>query len=139
MTRNLFPEHPSHATRNAHEHRYHDAGPILPLCVNAQRYYERHSYQTRVKAAGLLSVDEAMQLAGVASLTVAPALLHLLADTKESQEEVTPRSLFKEKATAEEAEMEYKSFINDETKFREAFARRENGNGQVKTKQVQAL
>lgn len=119
-------------------YRYHDGEPILPLCVKIQRYYEQHSYTTRVKAAGLLSVDEAMKLAGVASLTIAPDLLQILSKTEEQESELVGRSLFVEGTKIQDQETEHKTFIDDETEYRRAFAESESGKGQVKTAQVYA-
>ena len=106
--------------------------------MKAQRYYEQHSYATRVKAAGLLSVDEAMKLAGVASLTVAPDLLRTLSKTEEQESELVDRSLFVERTKIKDQETEYNTFIDDETGYRKAFAESEGGKGQVKTAQVSA-
>lgn len=117
-------------------YRYHDGEPILPLCVKIQQHYEQHSYTTRVKAAGLLSVDEAMQLAGTASLTIAPDLLRTLSTTEEQEAELVDRSLFVDRTKINGQETEYKTFIDDETKYRRAFAESQDGKGQVKTAQV---
>ena len=119
-------------------YRYHDGEPILPFCVEIQRYYEQHSYTTRVKAAGLLSVDEAMKLAGVASLTIAPDLLRTLSTTEEQESELVDRSLFVETTKIQGQETEYKTYIDDETEYRRAFAESQGGKGQVKTAQVNA-
>src|SRR5271154_3417239 len=122
MTRTSFTIPGSIAARKAYEKRYHDTDPIFGLCVRAQQYYENHSYTTRVKACSLISVDEVMQLAGVAALTLPPTLLQALSATEEPEGQLAGLSLFKPKAVQEE-DMERKSFINDEAKFREAFAK----------------
>ena len=119
--------------------RYDDGGANLVLCREAQGYYERHSHKTRVKAAGLLTVAEAKKLAGVASLTIAPALLHTLAETKEEEAEASRDSLFTnnpEKAEVENGYPKPQSFLNNEMAYREAFAKRYSGKGEAKTKQV---
>ena len=104
--------------------------------MKSQRYFEQHSYATRVKAAGLLSVDEAIKLAGIASLTIAPDLLRTLSKMEEQESQLADRSLFSERTKAGEQDIEYKTFIDDENKYREAFAQSEGGMGQVKTAQV---
>ena len=120
-------------------YRYHDDGPILGHCLRIQQYYERHSYKTRVKAAGLLNVDEAMRLAGVTSLTLAPALIDTLSKSEESEEKVMNLSLFKQETNSTEDEIERLSFLDDENKFRKTFAKSEGGKGQSKTAQVRNL
>ena len=124
--------------------RYDDGGPNLILCLEAQEYYERHAYKTKVKAAGLLTVSEAKKLAGVASVTVAPALLHTLAETQGTAAEAWRESLFfkdpeKKKETDAAIGGSQQTFLNDETAYREAFARRYAGKGESKTKQVSFL
>lgn len=104
--------------------------------MKAQRYFEQHSYATRVKAAGLLSVDEAIKLAGIASLTIAPDLLRTLSKTEEQESQLVERSLVFERTKVGEQETQYNTFIDNETGYREAFAESEGGKGQVKTAQV---
>lgn len=119
--------------------RYDDGGANLVLCREAQEYYEHHSHKTRVKAAGLLKVAEAKKLAGVASLTIAPALLHTLAETQEEEGEASRDSLFAnnpEKAEVENGYPKPQSFLNNEMAYREAFTKRYGGKGEAKTKQV---
>ena len=116
--------------------RYKDEGPIIPLCLQIQKYYEKHSCGTRVKAAGLLSVDEAMQLAGIDSMTVAPDLLRTLSKTEEPENEVTGLSVFKSSYKLPQDLGEPLNFINDESKFRRAFAESEKSKGPAKTAQV---
>ena len=101
-----------------------------------QRYYQKHSCGTRVKAAGLLSVDEAMQLAGIDSMTVAPDLLRTLSKTEEPESEVADLSAFKSSYKLPQDLAEPLTFINDETKYRRAFAESEISKGPAKTAQV---
>jgi len=115
---------------------YHDTDPIFGLCVEAQQYFEQYSYPTRVKACSVISVDEVMQLAGVAAFTVAPALLEALSETDAPEAKVADLSLFKDKETVTKQMIERTSFVNDEEKYLEAFAKREGGKGQVKTRQA---
>ena len=116
--------------------RYHDKDPILSLCVEAQQYYEQHSYPTRVKACSVISVEEIMQLAGVAAFTIAPGLLQSLSETNEPIANVAPLSLFKSGTQTAKHETPRLSFIDDEARYRKAFAARDGGKGQLKTKQV---
>ena len=91
-----------------------------------------------MKGAGFLTVDEAMTVAGVDSLTVAPALLHTLSKAEDSEETLAKRSLFNKKTTSQEQKGERISFIDDESKFKQAFAKSDIGKGQVKTQKVAA-
>ena len=74
-------------------HSYDDGGTNLALCVEVQNYYARDYYKTKVKAAGLLSISETKKLANVASMTVAPDLLHKLAQRKEREAEASRDSI----------------------------------------------
>ena len=116
--------------------RYKDDGPIIPLCLQIQRYYEKHSHKTRVKAAGLLSVHEAMQLAGIDSMTVAPDLLRTLSKTEEPEDGLIKLSVFTNTYKLPQNHLEPTSFIDDEPEFRKAFAESERLRGPVKTAQV---
>ena len=92
-----------------------------------------------MKAAGLLTVSEAKKLAGVASITIAPALLRTLAETQEEEAEASRDSLFAEKQEKAEEEDGYskpQSFLDNEMAYREAFAKSYGGKGEAKTKQV---
>ena len=127
----------------AHLNRYEGSEPILPLCVQAQHYFIQHNYATRVKAAGLNCVDEAKQLAGVASITLAPPLVHELAGMQENVTSLELRSLFKtvhaDCAPGGAAAAERLSYINDEQKYRKAYHTSEGGKGRWKTDQVSLL
>ncbi len=92
-----------------------------------------------MKAAGLLTVVEAKKLAGVASLTIAPALLHTLAETQEEEAEAWRDSMFAQTAEGADktnGQSELKNFLNNEKAYREAYARSYGGKGETKTKQV---
>jgi transaldolase len=115
--------------------RYHDTDPIFGLCVKAQAYYEHHAINTRVKACSVISVQECMQLAGVAAFTIAPPLLEELAVTREAAAKLGNTSLFNQ-SKIEARAME--SFIEDEHKYREAFGKSDGGKGRLKTIQVQS-
>ncbi|KAL9103487.1 MAG: hypothetical protein Q9163_001483 [Psora crenata] len=124
-----------HELKAFFDEKYIDNEPCLDLCFKAQGYLKEHSYDTRVKVAGLLTVDQAMCLAGSSSMTVAPTLLRELFDTHDTKAALASRSLFQEKVKAQEQGVERISFINDETKYREAFAKSNDGKGAAKTAQ----
>lgn len=94
---------------------------------------------TRVKAAGLLNKDEAMKLAGIQSLTIAPDLLRTLSSTAEAEIETIECSLFQKNPKLEGQGLEHMTFVDDEGRFRESFVKSEGGKGQAKTAQVRAL
>ena len=77
-----------------------------------------------------------MQLAGVAAFTIAPAYMQALLETDKPEAKVAELSLFKDIKKPTEQGIERTSFLNDEERYREAFASRDGGKGQVKTRQV---
>lgn len=91
---------------------------------------------TRVKAAGLLNADEAKQLAGVDSMTIAPELLRTLSETHEAEIGITNSSIFEGEIKASGQKIGVHSFVNEERKYREAFAKRYDGKGEWKTQEV---
>lgn len=115
---------------------YHDENPLLELCVRAQAWFERNHLPTRVKACANVGIDEILQLAGVAAFTVIPDDLRLLESSFQEGREVRHMSLFMSQSEEEYAEMEYPSYINEETKYRIDFSRAENGRAQLKLAQV---
>ena len=141
---------------------YHDPSPIFDVCVNAQRYYEQHSYSTRVKACAAVSVDQILQLAGIAAFTAPADQLQELATREEPAAKVMKRSIFHGSATDEYTNgdangqvnintnghtngntnghqvktMEKMSFVDDESKYRLAFAKSDEGKAQMKMTQV---
>ena len=115
---------------------YDDGGPNLNLCLEAQRYYKERQCVTRVKAAGLLNAGEAKQLAGVDSMTIAPELLRTLSKTHEADIGITNSSIFDKAPKASGQKIEGHSFVNEERKYREAFARSYGGKGKWKTQEV---
>lgn len=118
---------------------YDDGGPNLNLCLEAQKYYKERQCVTRVKAAGLLDAGEAKQLAGVDSMTIAPELLRTLSKTHEAEIGITNSSIFERETKASGQKIEVQSFINEERKFREAFARSYDGKGKWKTQEVRSF
>ena len=120
----------------AHINSYDDGGPNLNLCLEAQEYYKERQCVTRVKAAGLLNAGEAKQLAGVDSMTIAPELLRTLSETHEAEIGIRHSSIFERKTKASGQTIEVQRFINEERKYREAFARSYGGKGEWKTQEV---
>ncbi|OCK86097.1 transaldolase [Lepidopterella palustris CBS 459.81] len=115
---------------------YHDPSPNLALCVQAQRYYERHGFKTQVLPASLTSIKECMALAGANHITIAPALLDELAQTAVDERTVENYpSLFDNEASL--AVPDELKLAADETAFRMAFTRRNNGKEEMKL--IQAI
>jgi len=109
-----------------------DNNKAQKLCLETQRYYEKHNFKTQVLPASLTSTDEIMALAGVNHITIAPALLQKLATTS-GPSGIT--SLFDQlPATFEPHPLIL--FGKDESAFRIAFTRSGNGEGERKLSQV---
>ena len=104
--------------------------------MRIQRYYESQQCATRVKVAGLLTVDQAIRLAGAHSMTFAPSLLQELSESQAAEIEIQEKSLFKKSAINGVPEPEPLTYIDDEAKWREAFSNSDHGKGTVKTMQV---
>ncbi|KAL8967159.1 MAG: hypothetical protein Q9183_003044 [Haloplaca sp. 2 TL-2023] len=114
-----------------------DGGANILLNQEIQQYYQQHGLATKVKAAGLLSIDEAKQLAGIAAVTLAPDLLRELASTHELEDDLVKASIFKENTKSlvgQDTGMA--SYMDDETKYREAFAKSIHGKGEWRMKQA---
>ena len=79
-----------------------------------------------------MTIDEILQLAGVAAMTIPSGQLDELASTNRPESEVENLSLFRVKGKA----MEKTSYLNDEEKFRAAFTAFAGGRGEMKTKDV---
>ncbi|KAL8833239.1 MAG: hypothetical protein Q9170_004403 [Blastenia crenularia] len=153
---------------------YHDPDPIFDIIVEAQRYYEQHSYSTRVKACAAVNVEQILQLAGVHAFTAPADQLRELSTMEQSTTKLVQRSRFKEQLTKEpakeqatehangntdvnmnghinghingestenvtETETDKLNFIDDESKFRLAFGRADDGKAQLKTTQALSL
>lgn len=116
-------------------YRYHDTDPIFGLCVQAQRYYEKHQISTRVKACCVKSAHEVLDLAGVAAMTIPGDMLRELRGAEGLVNELEARSLFNHNSITD-AQLELQTYINDEQKYRSDFARSAGGRGQMKTTQV---
>ena len=125
-----------HELKAFFDESYDDGGPNLVLCREIQQYYERHNYHTKVKAAGLLTVEEAKALAGVTSMTVAPDLLRTLSVTEVNEANIDDVSLFRKSNKTEEARLERRSYVEDEKGWRKAYERAYDGKGRWKTDEV---
>lgn len=125
-----------HELKAFFDESYNDGGANLALCHEIQQYYRRNGYPTKVKAAGLLTLDEAKALAGVTSMTVAPDLLRTLVATDVVEKDVDSLSIFREENRSEEEKLEKMTYIEDEAGWREAYAKAYNGKGQWKTGEV---
>lgn len=75
-------------------------------------YYKKHGYKTIVMGASFRNVGEITELAGCDYLTIAPTLLEQLYNS----EEPVPQKL--KASDAQALNIEKKSYINDESKFR---------------------
>jgi transaldolase len=117
------------------ESRYQDNHHLLDLCVRAQQWYERSAIPTKVKACATIGLDELLQLAGVAALTIVPDDLRALQSTQRSEAEVARMSLFSKQAMRTE-NMSYPSYIDNEVKYRMDFDGAEEGRAQYKLGQV---
>ncbi|KAL8711221.1 MAG: hypothetical protein Q9220_004366 [cf. Caloplaca sp. 1 TL-2023] len=150
----------------AFDETYHDPKPIFEICVDAQRYYEQHSYPIRVKACAAINVEQILRLAGVHAFTAPADQLRELASMEKPAAKLAQGSLFKEEATDGQPSghtdkqadghingttngtsngdvngstgitMEKQSFIDDESKYRLAFSRADEGKAQMKLAQV---
>ncbi|KAK5636063.1 hypothetical protein RRF57_011775 [Xylaria bambusicola] len=124
-----------HELRALLDDKYTDDGPYLDVPLEAQKYYQAYSYQTRVKAAGLNGVEEVLLLSGVEAITIPADVLKTLATTEADEEILKKKSLFN--ATEYQTlYLEKVSFIDDEDKYRKAFGKRDNGKGQERTTQA---
>ncbi|CAL8580579.1 hypothetical protein XPA_006301 [Xanthoria parietina] len=122
-----------HELKAAFDESYDDGGANLAVCVEAQRYYEYFSYPTRVKAAALLTVEEAKKLAGVASITIPPDLLRTLAATETMEDDIDNLSLFAKDKHKKEDKPVRRTYMDDEAGWREAFGKAYNGKGSRNT------
>ena len=103
--------------------------------MKIQDYYEQHSYATRVKVAGLLTADQAIQLAGAQTMTVAPAVLKDLSQAQDQETKLASQSLYS-KDIGNRQKQDALTYLNDEAKWKEAFKRSNSGKGIWKTSQV---
>jgi transaldolase len=82
-----------------------------------------------------MGLDELLQLAGVAALTIVPDDLQALRSSHRSEGEASSLSLFTKKAITNE-KLVYPSYIDDEAKYRVDFDAADGGRAQLKLGQV---
>jgi len=129
-----------HELKMGFDSTYKDNDPLVDLCVKAQQYYEEHSVPTRVKACSCITIDEILQLSGVAAHTIPPEDLAALALMNENKEQLDAKSLFKpKKFTNGYGHQQRRTYIDDEAKYRVEFAASENGKGQFRLYQAIAI
>lgn len=114
--------------------RYTDEMPLLRLCVQAQQFYKKRSIHTKVKACATLSVDEILQLAGVDALTIMSEDLENLQKWTGCVRLVENQSLFGGNSIPDD--IDYPSYLDDESTYRLDFSRSSQGKGQYKLIQV---
>ncbi|KAL8730464.1 MAG: hypothetical protein Q9181_004661 [Wetmoreana brouardii] len=118
-----------HELKEVFDESYNDGGANLALCVESQHYYEHYSCSTRVKATALLSVSEAKALAGVAAITIPPDLLRTLASREVVGEDVAELSLFTNDKPNKLDKPVHRTYVDDETSWREAFSKVNDSKG----------
>ena len=80
----------------------------------------------------MMTIDEILQLAGVAAMTIPTGQLDELAASKRPRSEVEGLSLLEAKGKPQEKV----GYVDDEEEFRAAFAAFSNGRGEAKTQDV---
>lgn len=139
---------------------YHDPNPILPLFVQAQEYYAKHSIPTKIKACAFMTTEEVISMAGVDAVSVSnnsgesidyrcatanlaieqltlPAeVIQELSSSSSSDTELESRSVFLSSSPSSSGGQVKMSYINDKTKFDRAFTC--DGRGLAKTEDVSA-
>jgi transaldolase len=108
----------------------------LDICVQAQQYFEKYNYSTRVKACCITSVEEAMQIAGVEALTIGQSLVQKLKDSPLDRSAVEKLSLFRKASSSPKLDIQRLDFIDNESRYRDAYARSRGGQGRVKTQRA---
>ncbi|KAI0380312.1 putative transaldolase [Hypomontagnella monticulosa] len=114
---------------------YVDEHKAFDFCGAAQKYYEKIGSKTQVLPASLTSIQEVMKLAGAHHITVAPHLLTKLAETPADPWEGETGSVFKDRT--EEGSADYSGILEDESAWRLAFTRSQEGKAEVKN--IQAI
>lgn len=121
--------------------RFVDPSPNHYVCVQAQKYFEKHNYtRTATLPASLVSIGECMSLSGVKHVTISPPLLRELNSTLVADSSVS-KSLFEDEVyigkIAETISEQPLNLIDDEERFRMNFTRRDGGKQEIK--QVKAI
>jgi transaldolase len=114
--------------------RFTDVAKLFDLCVSAQRYYEKHGYETKVLPASLVSTEECSMLAVVNHITIAP---HLLLALSQAPAGVVKSIFDGPPPTGPEYNVEKRTFMDDEAAYRIAFTR--SGAGQPERKLSEAI
>ncbi|KAI1074821.1 putative transaldolase [Whalleya microplaca] len=117
------------------DENYVDEHKAFDFCGSAQRYYEKIGSKTKVLPASLTSIQEVMKLAGTHHITVAPHLLTKLAETPANPWEGETGSVFKDEK--EEEFRDYGGILEDESAWRLAFTRSQDGRSEGKI--IQAI
>ncbi|KAI1474159.1 putative transaldolase [Daldinia eschscholtzii] len=117
------------------DENYVDQHKAFDFCGSAQRYYEKIGSKTQVLPASLTSIQEVMKLAGAHHITVAPHLLKKLAEMPANPWEGETGSVFKDRA--EEEAGDYSNILENESAWRLAFTRSQEGKAEVKI--IQAI
>ncbi|KAI1206975.1 putative transaldolase [Annulohypoxylon truncatum] len=114
---------------------YVDQHKAFDFCGAAQRYYEKIGSKTQVLPASLTSIQEVMKLSGVHHITVAPHLLTQLAETPADPWDGEIGSVLK--GGKEEVLGDYGSIVENESAWRLAFTRSQDGKSEGKI--IQAI
>ncbi|KAI1393050.1 putative transaldolase [Hypoxylon trugodes] len=117
------------------DENYVDQHKAFDFCGSAQRYYGKIGSKTKVLPASLTSIQEVMMLAGVHHITVAPHLLTKLAETPANPWEGDTGSVIQNQSQEEFSD--YNGIIEDESAWRLAFTRSQEGKAEVKI--IQAI
>ncbi|KAI8623242.1 transaldolase [Xylariaceae sp. FL1651] len=117
------------------DERYVDEHKAFEFCGSAQRYYGLIGSNTKVLPASLTSIQEVMKLAGAHHITVSPPLLFKLAETPANPWKGDTGSVFKK--NSEEIFEDFSGRLEDESTWRLAFTRRQNGTAEGKI--IQAI
>ncbi|KAI1800325.1 putative transaldolase [Daldinia bambusicola] len=117
------------------DENYVDQHKAFDFCGSAQRYYEKIGSKTQVLPASLTSIQEVMKLAGAHHITVAPHLLTKLAETPANPWEGETGSVFK--GQLEEKVGDHSEIVENESAWRLAFTRNQEGKAEVKI--IQAI
>ncbi|RAH77222.1 transaldolase [Aspergillus japonicus CBS 114.51] len=128
-----------HELKAGFDDTYKDQDPLLDLCVQAQEYYVQHGISTRVKACSCMSVEEILQLAGVAAHTIPPEDLERLAGMNEAVDSLEKKSLFRSNASVALQQQLPRSYIENEAGYRVHFAASDGGRGQARLFQAIAI
>jgi len=108
----------------------------LSIPADAQLYYIAHDKSTRVKAAGLKTVEETMRLAGISSITVPANILQELASRADAEMMRPEYSvILRGTKTVQDAPKQV-SYINNKALYQEDFAKSCSGDALPRMKQV---